>query len=125
MIDPAMRAVLTVLVMLAFISASACTTFTEINRTPESIHENIELGDVVKVTTTDRRKLEFEVVAINSQSISGDDEQVLFSDIDKIEKEKVNAARTTAETVSTAAAVVAVALIVLTVVAVASLNAAF
>ena len=90
MIDPAMRAVLTVLVMLAFISASACATYKKIERTPESIHENIVSGDVVKVTTTGRHKLKFKVVEINSQSISGDDEQVLFSDINTIKRKSLS-----------------------------------
>ena len=87
------KVVLSVLVMLAFISTSACTSssYERIHLSPETVQQFIEPGDMVKVTKIDGRELKFRANTITSKSISGnDDEPVLFSEIDKIEKKYKN-----------------------------------
>ena len=87
MFNPAMRVVLTVLVILVFISASGCVhKYLRVYNTPESIQKSIRPGNMVAVITTDRRKLKFKVTAIDSQSISSNNERIFFSDIKKIYK---------------------------------------
>jgi len=50
------------------------------------IAKNLHPGDRVKIITNDGRQLEFKVREINSEAIIGDKQQVLFSEIARLEK---------------------------------------
>jgi hypothetical protein len=85
---------LTVFVMLAFILAS-CTSYKLINRQPEALHTELDIGDSVKIVTKDGRHLQFQIVEIRADSLFSEQHQIAFGEIVKIEKQKVDAAKTT------------------------------
>jgi len=53
---------------------------------PINIKTIIAPGDIVRVTTKDNRKVEFEVVEVTDEAIIGDNETIDFTNISKLEE---------------------------------------
>ena len=62
------------------------------------IAKNLQLGDHVKIITNDGRQLKFKVREINSEAIIGDNQQVLFSEIARLEKEQFDLGKSIGQT---------------------------
>ena len=57
------------------------------------ITKHLNEGDRVKIITTDGRTLDFKVREINSEAIIGEEQQVLFSEIARMEKRQFDAGK--------------------------------
>ena len=91
MLGPTIRVVMIGLVVPAVIGISGCYhTYRKIDNTPESIQESIRPGNIVKLVTTDNSELRFKVAKIDTQSISSDERQILFSDISTIKRGRLH-----------------------------------
>jgi len=53
---------------------------------PINIKSIIAPGDIVRVTTKDKREVEFKVVEVTDEAIIGDTETIDFSNISKLEE---------------------------------------
>jgi len=53
---------------------------------PINIKSVIAPGDIVRVTTKDNRKVEFEVVEVTDEAIIGENETIYFTNISKLEE---------------------------------------
>jgi hypothetical protein len=61
----------------------------------DNITSDIHEGDRVKIVTKDGRDVEFKVVSVTSEGVTGDNQQVIrFSDVAKLEKEEVRVLKT-------------------------------
>jgi len=61
----------------------------------DNITSDIHEGDRVKIVTKDGREVEFKVVSVTSEGVTGDNQQVIrFSDVAKLEKEEVSVLKT-------------------------------
>jgi hypothetical protein len=98
---------LIVFVLLVFILAS-CTSYKIINRQPEALHTELDIGDSVKIVTKDGRHLQFQILDIRADSVFSEKQAIAFGEILKIEKQKVGAAKTTGAVILGAVGVLAV-----------------
>jgi preprotein translocase subunit YajC len=96
-----------VLVVLAFIFMS-CTSHRLVNPQPQSLHNELNAGDTVRIVTKEGRHVQFKIVEIRADSIFSQKERIAFGEIAKIEKQKVDAAKTTGAVILGAAGVLAV-----------------
>jgi hypothetical protein len=61
----------------------------------DNITSDIHEGDRVKIVTKDGRDVEFKVVSVTSEGVTGDNQQVIrFSDVAKLEKEELSVVKT-------------------------------
>lgn len=92
------------IVLLAFVAACSTTRPVALG-TPSSLAEEVQPGDRVRLTTTDGRKLDFEVVRVEPEALVGDDLQVALDDIAVLEVTEISAGRTAAAVGGTGLAV--------------------
>jgi hypothetical protein len=85
---------LTVFVLAAFLF-TACTSQRLINPQPQSMHNELNAGDTVRIVTKDGRHMQFKIVEIKADSIFSQKQPIAFDEIAKIERQKVDAAKTT------------------------------
>jgi hypothetical protein len=68
---------------------------TKIDKSPESILSNIEVGDKVHVVTKEGDDIDFYVLALRDTSIVGESVEVQNHEIAKIEKKEISVVKTT------------------------------
>ncbi|MDH5347678.1 MAG: hypothetical protein OEY60_16095 [Nitrospira sp.] len=85
---------LTSAVLVMCLLVSSCTSL-KVVQISDNITSDIHEGDRVKIVTKDGRDVEFKVVSVTSEDVTGDNQQVIrFSDVAKLEKEEVSAVKT-------------------------------
>jgi hypothetical protein len=85
---------LTSVVLIICLLVASCTSY-KVVQISDNIGSDIHEGDRVKIVTKDGRDLEFKVVSVTSEGVIGDNQQVIrFSDVAKLEKQEVSAAKT-------------------------------
>lgn len=85
---------LTSAVLIMCLLVSSCTSL-KVVQISDTITSDIHAGDRVKIVTKDGRDVEFKVVSVTSESVTGYNQQVIrFSDIAKSEKEELGALKT-------------------------------
>lgn len=85
---------LTSAVLIMCLLVSSCTSL-KVVQISDTITSDIHEGDRVKIVTKDGRDIEFKVVSITAESVTGDNQQVIrFSDVAKLEKEELSALKT-------------------------------
>jgi hypothetical protein len=60
-----------------------------INPTPTAARQHFQIGDIITVHTFDKTVYEFKMIDITEDAIVGQRQQILFSDIQKLEKKKI------------------------------------
>ena len=85
---------LTSAVLIMCLLVSSCTSL-KVVQISDNITSDIHEGDRVKIVTKDGRDVEFKVVSVTSEAVTGDNQQVIrFSDVAKLEKEEVSVLKT-------------------------------
>jgi hypothetical protein len=85
---------LTSAVLIMCLLVSSCTSL-KVVQISDNIRSDIHEGDRVKNVTKDGRDVEFKVVSVTSEGVTGDNQQVIrFSDVAKLEKEEVSVLKT-------------------------------
>jgi len=85
---------LTSAVLIMCLLVSSCTSL-KVVQISDNIRSDIHEGDRVKIVTKDGRDVEFKVVSVTSEGVTGDNQQVIrFSDVAKLEKEELSAVKT-------------------------------
>jgi hypothetical protein len=85
---------LTSAVLIMCLLVSSCTSL-KVVQISDNITSDIHEGDRVKIVTKDGRDVEFKVVSVTSEGVTGDNQQVIrFSDVAKLEKEEVSVLKT-------------------------------
>jgi len=85
---------LTAAVLIMCLLVSSCTSF-KVVQISDNVTSDIHEGDRVKIVTKDGRDVEFKVVSVTSEGVTGDNQQVLrFSDVAKLEKAEVSVLKT-------------------------------
>jgi hypothetical protein len=85
---------LTSAVLIMCLLVSSCTSL-KVVQISENITSDIHEGDRVKIVTKDGRDVEFKVVSVTSEGVTGDNQQVIrFSNVAKLEKEELSAVKT-------------------------------
>ncbi len=85
---------LTSAVLIMCLLVSSCTSL-KVVQISDTITSDIHEGDRVKIVTKDGRDVEFKVVSVTSEDVTGDNQQVIrFSDVAKLEKEEVSVVKT-------------------------------
>jgi len=69
----------------------SCTSHRTIEANNLNIQFHIKPGDKVRVQTKDNQKTEFVVTEVNDEAILGQNQKVLFTDIEKLQKQTVSA----------------------------------
>lgn len=73
---------------LSLLAAAGCSSNQKIDAaTPESIINSVNKGDTVRVTTKSNVKHKFLVTKITNKALYGNDERIVYEDIDRIEVE--------------------------------------
>lgn len=80
---------------LAFFGAG-CSTMLAVQGGPAAFQNSIQLGDTVKIATTDGRTLKFEVSDVNANGISGEGQAVSYDSIASLQKQQISLWRTLA-----------------------------
>ena len=94
-----MKLLMTIFILLI---ASGCTTIKPVELSPEQLHEQIyagdiiQLGDNVKIITSDGMHYKFKVTAITENSIVGEEVNIPIMDIVEIETREFRGGPTTA-----------------------------
>ena len=100
----------TSVVLVICLLVASCTSYKEA-QIPDNIASDIHEGDKVRIVTKDGRDLTFNVVSVTSQSVIGENEQVIgFSDVATLEKQEVSVTKTTGVIVLGLAAVLGIIL---------------
>ncbi len=82
--------------------ASGCTTLQPVEKSPEQLHERIfadniiDVGDSVKIVTSDGANYKFKVAAVTADHIAGKDIEVPIEDIIAVETREFSGGKTTA-----------------------------
>jgi len=85
---------LTSAVLIMCLLVSSCTSL-KVVQISDNITSDIHEGDRVKIVTKDGRDVEFKVVSVTSEGVTGDNQQVIhFSDVAKLEKAEVSVLKT-------------------------------
>jgi hypothetical protein len=85
---------LTSAVLIMCLLVSSCTSL-KVVQISDNIRSDIHEGDRVKIVTKDGRDVEFKVVSVTSEGVTGDNQQVIrFSDVAKLEKEELSVVKT-------------------------------
>lgn len=85
---------LTSAVLIMCLLVSSCTSL-KVVQISDNITSDLHEGDRVKIVTKDGRDVEFKVVSVTSESVTGDNQQVIrFSDVAKLEKEELSVVKT-------------------------------
>ncbi len=85
---------LTSAVLVMCLLVSSCTSL-KVVQMSDNITSDIHEGDRVKIVTKDGRDVEFKVVSVTSEGITGDNQQVIrFSDVAKLEKAELSVVKT-------------------------------
>ena len=89
-------------VFLFILLASGCSTTKPVEMTPQEVQQKISageliaVGDKVKIATADGEVHEFEVTAVTSEQIQGDDIAIPIDDVVAIETKEFSAGKTAA-----------------------------
>jgi len=85
---------LTPAVLIMCLLVSSCTSF-KVVQISDNVTSDIHEGDRVKIVTKDGRDVEFKVVSVTSEGVTGNNQQVIhFSDVAKLEKAEVSVLKT-------------------------------
>jgi len=85
---------LTSAVLILCLLVSSCTSL-KVVQISDNITSDIHEGDRVKIVTKDGRDVEFKIVSVTSEGVTGDNQQVIrFSDVAKLEKAEVSVLKT-------------------------------
>ncbi len=88
------RQTLTAAVLIMCLLVSSCTSL-KVVQISDKITSDIHEGDRVTIVTKDGRDVEFKVVSVTSEGVTGDTQQVIyFSDIATLEKRELSVAKT-------------------------------
>lgn len=79
-------------VMIVAFTAVSCTSFKVIE--PPRVENRVKKGDTIRIATTDGRQVKFKVTAITSDAIVGENQHIVFSEIDKLEIQHRSTAKT-------------------------------
>ena len=113
---------LTSAVLIMCLLVSSCTSL-KVVQISDTITSDIHAGDRVKIVTKDGRDVEFKVVSVTSESVTGYNQQVIrFSDIAKSEKEELSALKTAGLTGGIALGLAALFLVIVAAAAAAALS---
>ncbi len=74
----------------AAVGGSCTASYMAVYPEPINIKSIIAPGDIVRVTTKDNRKVEFEVVEVTDEAIIGENETIHFTNISKLEEMTVS-----------------------------------
>lgn len=108
------RAVAFALISIAVLSQVGCTTMTPVEVQPGETDRKVEIGDNVRVITKDGKEHIFKVTALTSDSIVGDEVEVSYADITRLEVKELDGWRTAGVSIaSLAGALVVVPLLIL------------
>jgi len=94
-----MKLLMTIFILLI---ASGCTTMKSVELSPEQLHGQIYAGDItqlgnnVKIITSDGMHYKFKVTAITENSIVGENVNIPIMDIVAIETREFSSGKTTA-----------------------------
>jgi hypothetical protein len=75
---------------------------------PQYVITRIDPGDIVRITTKDGAKTQLTVRSINQEKIVGEEGEVVFADISRIETEQIDPGKTVGAGLGATATVVAV-----------------
>lgn len=85
---------LTSTVLIMCLLVSSCTSLMVV-QISDNITSAIHAGDRVRIVTKDGRDVEFKVVSVTSEDVTGDNQEVIrFSDVAKLEKQEVSVLKT-------------------------------
>ncbi len=113
---------LTSAVLIMCLLLSSCTSL-RVVQISDKITSDIHEGDRVKIVTKDGRDLEFKVVSVTSEGVTGDNQQAIrFSDVAKLEKEELSVVKTAGLTGGIVLGVVGLLIIIALAAAVADLS---
>ncbi len=113
------------LLLIVFLGATGCTTLKPVQMSPEQLQDRIsagdvlEVGDSVKIVTTDGSVHKFRVTAVTADQIAGQGIEIPVDEIIAVETREFSGGKTTA----LAAGSVAIAYVVAAAVATATLLA--
>lgn len=114
---------LTSAVLIMCLLVSSCTSLKVVQISDTITTSDIHADDRVKIVTKDGRDVEFKVVSVTSESVTGDNQQVIrFSDIAKLEKEDLSALKTAGLTGGIVLGLVALFLVIVAAAAAAALS---
>jgi len=88
--------------IIIILVASGCTTLKPVEMSPEQLHDRIsageviEVGDSVKIVTTDGETHKFKVSAITADGIAGKGIEIPIADIVAVETREFSGGKTTA-----------------------------
>ena len=85
------KKLISVILIVAF-TAVSCTSYKVVK--PPGIENRVKAGDMIRVVTTDGRDVKFKVTAVTSDTIVGENQRVLLSDIATLEKLQIDNAKT-------------------------------
>ena len=74
---------------------SSCTSYKPID-IQDKFKDKVQKGDTVRIITKDGRELVFKVLDIDEESITGENQQVSFDEIARMEKRQISKGKTTA-----------------------------
>lgn len=110
--------------IIVILLASGCSTLTPVEMSPEQLHERISLGEIiqvgdsVRIVTTDGENHKFKVSAVTAEHIAGKDIEISIADILAVETREFSGGKTAALAVGSAALLYAIAAAVATAVVV-------
>ncbi len=86
-----MKTIVTLAMAIVLLSGCVQTRYTTIERNSNAaLPFAVSVGDHVKVITTEANEAEFTVTAVSENSLIGDETEIPFDDIWKLEKEEVD-----------------------------------
>lgn len=103
------RAVAFALISIAVLSQVGCTTMTPVEVQPGETDRKVEIGDNVRVITKDGQEHIFKVTALTSDSIVGDDVEVSYANITRLEVKELDGWRTAGVSIASLAGAFVVA----------------
>ena len=81
---------LSTILLTVLLTSASCVTHESIPPAPGNIQALIQPGDKVRVVTKDNEETEFVVVEVTDEAIVGENEKILFADIEEVEEVKTS-----------------------------------
>ena len=83
------------LFIFLFVCTSSCTTIRPINETESrQLANELEIDDVVNVTTKSGDIYKFKIVRVTDEAIYGEEVRIMYEEIDSIDRKEFSAAKT-------------------------------
>jgi hypothetical protein len=74
------------LLLITTLILPSCATLRTLKPTPESVYQQVDVGDTIRVHTKDHTRITFEVIEVTPIAIVGTRETIPFTEILKVEK---------------------------------------